>query len=237
MKKPFHKAPAWTKAFALTALTGMLTHSSFAAPRGGADRASKPPSADTARKPAPQASDSPTLEKALGQKLTDKQKTAIAAAGIALEEATKAADGAFLQQVASIFGLAVSQLQSRLDLVAPKRQRNTTSNIENLLPSVLGRALTATQKAALTKAIASWNEAVKAATDTYRAAVAQAVDLTTEELTDKIGGSGSHKSGDGKGGKHGEKGGKSGGQCPEKPDGTASGSGTSTAPTGYSRRG
>lgn len=185
-------------------------------------------SAGVSRKPPARPTDTQSLEKVLGTTLTDKQKAAVAAAATALDSAMKAADQAFLSQAAAAVGLSVSQLQTAVQAVAPGRPRGLTSNIESLLPAILGRALTDTEKTAVTKAITTWNDAVKAASDTYREAVAKAVDLTTEELDAKV----QAANGNSSGGSGGRPGGKGGGQCGPGGGSGNTTSGTSTGTTG-----
>lgn len=191
-------------------------------------------SGTASRQPPAKPADDQTIQNKAGTTLTDDQKAKIKAAGAALDAAMKAADEAFLSQVAAAVGLSTDTLKAKIQAIAPGRLKGISSNIESLLPQILGRALTDTEKAAIVKAITTWNDAVKSATDAYRAAIDAALGTSSDS-----GQSGGKGKGGGKGGKCGGNGGGSTGgmTVPGTTTGTTStDTGTTYKATAYSRR-
>ena len=173
---------------------------------------SRSKSGTAVRKPAATPSDRQTIEQSKGSKLTDEQNVKIKAAGDTLNVAMKAADGAFLSQVAAAVGLSVGTLKAKIQAIAPNRLHGISSNIESLLPQILERALTDTERAAIVKAIGTWNDAVKVANDAYKAAVDDVLGTSSGQGEGKGCGKKGGKAG-GKGGDKGKGGGKGQGGC------------------------
>jgi len=122
----------------------------------------------------------------LGRDLTSAEKSAIVQAATTRDAAIQAAIATQRTEVAAIFGLSTTDLDTKIQTYLQANPRAHHLDPRALLAAALGRPLTDAETAALTAAAQKRDDAVTAAIDAYRTAVAGALSMSVADLDAKV---------------------------------------------------